>query len=295
MASTREIKERISSIQNTLKITSAMYMISSTKLNNARRSLAATEPYYIALQAMFDRVLRHLPEEFYHPYLDTHNELEGKARRRAIICVTADKGLAGSYNHNVLKMAEEDFDPGRNDKLFVVGEVGRAYFQHKNVPVDEHFHYTAQKPTLGRARHIASRMLELYNNREVDDVFIIFTAMQGSMEMETRAVQLLPLTHLRRHGTFEMVADTVQEDFNIHPDVKRLLDTIVPDFVGGFIYRRWIPRTRAARSLSRNSPFSTTESGRRRSRRKSQRLRQARKPARGRKRKLHREEKRRKR
>ena len=99
MASTREIKERISSIQNTLKITSAMYMISSTKLNNARRSLAATEPYYIALQAMFDRVLRHLPEEFYHPYLDTHNELEGKARRRAIICVTADKGLAGSYNH----------------------------------------------------------------------------------------------------------------------------------------------------------------------------------------------------
>lgn len=186
MASTREIKERISKIQNTLKITSAMYMISSTKLNNARRSLAATEPYYIALQAMFDRVLRHLPEEFYHPYLDTHNELEGKARRRAIICVTADKGLAGSYNHNVLKMAEEDFDPGRNDKLFVVGEVGRAYFQHKNVPVDEHFHYTAQKPTLGRARHIASRMLELYNNREVDDVFIIFTAMQGSMEMETR-------------------------------------------------------------------------------------------------------------
>ena len=144
MSATREIKERIDSVNNTLKITNAMYMISSTKMNNARKALANTEPYFYALQDMFGRVLRHLPDGYSHPYLDEREVASKSDLRRAIICVTADKGLAGAYNHNVLKLTEEKLRPAKNDMLYVVGEVGRQYFANHNVNVDGAFHYTAQ-------------------------------------------------------------------------------------------------------------------------------------------------------
>ena len=70
MSATREIKERIASIQSTLKITNAMYMISSTKLNYAKNALAATEPFYFQLQSLMARILRHLPEDYHHRYPD---------------------------------------------------------------------------------------------------------------------------------------------------------------------------------------------------------------------------------
>ena len=69
MATTREIRERISSIDDTLKITNAMYLISSTKLRKARKALADTEPYFDMLQLQMERIMRHLPEDFTHPYL----------------------------------------------------------------------------------------------------------------------------------------------------------------------------------------------------------------------------------
>ena len=196
MSSTREIKERIGSIQNTLKITNAMYLISSTKLNNAKASLAATEPYFLALESMFARVLRHLPSDFRHPFLDDREAVQTESARRAIICVTADKGLAGAYNHNVLKLTMDQFRPDSNDRLFVIGEVGRAWFAHRGVNVDDRFHYTAQKPTLDKSRQIAAIMLDLFTTGQIDEVYINYTRMKNSMETETQIVQLLPLVRL---------------------------------------------------------------------------------------------------
>ena len=120
MSAIREIRDRIASIQNTMKITNAMYMISSTKMNAAKSALNATEPYFFALESMFARVLRHLPPDFEHAFLDRRESIPEQEVRRAILCVTADKGLAGAYNHNVLKMTEEMLRPDGKDLLLII-------------------------------------------------------------------------------------------------------------------------------------------------------------------------------
>ena len=106
MANTREIQSRMKSIQDTMKITNAMYMISSTKLRKAKKNLEETEPYFYTLQTMVSRIVRHLPE-IDNKYFDERKDKPAEERTVGLVVVTADKGLAGAYNHNVLKMAEE--------------------------------------------------------------------------------------------------------------------------------------------------------------------------------------------
>jgi len=236
MSSIREIRERISSVRSTLKITNAMYMISSAKLNYARTALASTEPFYYELQSMMARILRHLPEDYHHRYLD-HRKAEDEADlRRAIICVTADKGLAGAFNHNVLKMTENRLRPDSNDLLFVVGEVGRQYFMHRGIRIDEQFSYTAQKPTLPRARVITSRILELFGNDDIDEVYIIYTQLKNAMETEVICRQLLPLQRLDQSLFVKQMGNAAQEDFHMEPNPSVLLDQIIPEYLTGFIY-----------------------------------------------------------
>jgi len=106
MGSTKEIQTRMKSIQDTMKITNAMYMISSTKLRKAKKNLEETEPYFYTLQTMVSRIVRHLPE-IDNKYFDERKDKPAGEKTTGLIVVTADKGLAGAYNHNVLKMAEE--------------------------------------------------------------------------------------------------------------------------------------------------------------------------------------------
>lgn len=236
MSAAREIKERIDSINNTLKITNAMYMISSTKLNYAKAALAKTEPFFYELQGTIARILRHLPAEYHHPFLDKRLTDNPDSLRRAIICVTADKGLAGAYNHNVLRLTEEKLRPDSNDLLFVVGEVGRQYFEKRGTHIDEQFSYTAQKPTLPRARVIASRCLELFRDGSIDEVYILYTEMKNAMETEVVCQQLLPLVRLDQNLFNISLAGAPTEEFRMEPNPDTLLDYIIPDYISGFIY-----------------------------------------------------------
>ena len=235
MPTTRELRDRIGSIDNTMKITNAMYLISSTKMRKAKAELAQTEPYFYTLQSMIARVMRHLPEDYTHPFLDSREgtaEGEGKV---AIICVTADKGLAGAYNHNVIKETEELLKQYKNTRLFVVGEMGRSYFHTRRIPIDETFRYTAQNPTLHRARVITRKMLELFQNREIDELHIAYTRMKSSLEMESLEEQLLPLDKL--HPVFVKVPITANyEAFRIFPNPDALMENIIPDYLNGYIY-----------------------------------------------------------
>ena len=241
MATTRELRDRISSIDNTLKITNAMYLISSTKLRKAKTDLAKTEPYFYTLQTMIQRIHRHLPEDFTHPYLDVRRSvretMEPRDYKTAVICVTADKGLAGAYNHNVIKRTEEILRERPNHQLFVVGEMGRAYFHAQNEPIAHHFHYTAQNPTLHRARVITGHMLDLFEAHEFDALYIVYTRMKNSLEMVTETEQLLPLDKLNG-GVLETSVPMVagMEEFRMRPTPKAIIDNVIPDYLNGFIY-----------------------------------------------------------
>ena len=103
MANAREISTRIKSIQDTMKITKAMYMMSSMKLRKARQKLESTEPYFYGLQEQIADILLHFPD-MQHLFFDNRGkDLHETSKRRAFIVITGDKGMAGAYNHNVLK------------------------------------------------------------------------------------------------------------------------------------------------------------------------------------------------
>ena len=97
MANIREIQSRINSVRDTMKITNAMYMISSSKMTHARKKLADTEPYFYALQGEISRILRHMPE-LRHRYFSKRENVPTEERKIGSIVITADKGLAGAYN-----------------------------------------------------------------------------------------------------------------------------------------------------------------------------------------------------
>ena len=223
MANAREIQGRIKSINDTMKITNAMYMISSTKLQRAKKELAETEPFFFTMQSMIARTVRHMPE-MQHRYL-THDP------------VGSDKGLAGAYNHNVLKLAEEELEKSEEWNLFVVGELGRQYFAGKRIAVDEHFLYTAQHPTFDRARVITGRLLEKYDNGELDEIDIIYTSMKNGMQSETKVERLLPLTQQDFSASvMQQAAGVQQEEFIFSPSPQAVLESIVPNYITGYIF-----------------------------------------------------------
>ena len=233
MANTPEIKRRMNSIQDTMKITNAMYMISSTKLRKAKKNLEETEPYFYTLQSMIARIMRHLPD-VENPFFQIRKAPE--ERVKAFVVITADKGLAGAYNHNVLKMAQEQIEKCSNYRLFVVGELGRQYFKNKNIPVAEQFHYTAQNPSLHRARIITETLLEQFREGEIDEVYVIYTSMKNSMTTETEMMQILPMEKKEFVPREAMTAGIFQEELLFNPSPDAVLENIVPDCVMGYLY-----------------------------------------------------------
>ena len=181
MASTTEIKGRIDSIKETQKITNAMYLIASTKLRKARNELEQTRPYFDALRSEIKRIFRtanDVDSHYFYPP-DREPELPGTY---GCLVITADKGLAGAYNLNVLKKAQKLLDDHSDMKLFVVGEYGRRFFTQHHIPIERMFLYTAQNPTLDRAREISSILLEQYDAGALKKIFVIYTDMENRHE-----------------------------------------------------------------------------------------------------------------
>lgn len=236
MATIKEIRDRINSVNDTRKITNAMYLISSTKLRRAKKMLTDTEPFFFSTQAMISRLVRHLPEGVDNIFLETRLEIPEDERRRGYIIFTDDKGLAGSYNHNVIKLAEEKIAADKGDwKLFVIGEVGRFHFLSKNVDIEESFMFTSQNPTLHRARKIAAEILDYYYSRKLDEFYIIYTTVHGT-KIDTKFEKLLPLEIITDIKREKPVTGTMLEEFLMEPSPSAILDNIVPNYVTGFIY-----------------------------------------------------------
>lgn len=233
MASAKEIQDRMQSIKDTLKITNAMYMISSSKLKKSKKMLADTEPYFYTLQSEMSRILRHLPD-MNSIYFKTNAEIPERKRKAGYIVITADKGLAGSYNHNILKLAEEELEKRDDYKLFVLGELGRHYFEQKGINIDKQFHFVVQDPSLSRARRIAEDLLKLYHENQLDELYIIYTTMVNAMQEEAQVAQLLPLK--KTDFKIPVPIDIPLEGLALKPSAEEVMDHIVPNYVVGFVY-----------------------------------------------------------
>ena len=234
MANIREIQSRINSVKDTMKITNAMYMISSSKMTQAKKKLMETEPYFYALQGEISRILRHLPE-LEHSFFDAREKIPAGERKIGSIVVTADKGLAGAYNHNVVKLEEEILSRPGVHKLFVVGELGRHYFAKRGVEIDTNFQYTVQKPTMHRARDIAGTLLEQFRAGDLDEIYIVYTRMENSVQSEAEVMKLLPLER-SSFNEMKMPLNVYREEIDLYPSAEAVMDSIVPNYVTGMIY-----------------------------------------------------------
>ena len=237
MANAKEIKERMASIQETKKITNAMYLISSSKMKQAKKKLADTEPFFYAMQAEIGRILRHVPDMHSH-FFDMREKIAQEDRKIGCIVVPAAKGRAGAYNHNVIKMTEEMLKGPGKYKLFVLGELGRQYFSKKDkLELDTGFRYTVQNPTMYRARVISTRMLELFEQGELDEIHIIYTRMVNAMQVEAEKINILPLQRMNFvPKNLPSLEGVYQEGVTLYPSAHSVMDSIVPNYVYGILY-----------------------------------------------------------
>lgn len=238
----REIRERIASIQQILKITNAMYLMSSSKLKKARKAHENTRPYFDKLQQTLEDILEHTPHTR-QKYFDRRENIPEDKRKKGYVVITSDKGLCGSYNHNVLKLVEQELAkvPALDScYLFVMGQVGRMYFMHrihneKKAFVDGEFLYTTQNPTLYRAREVAELVLAKFEKKELDEVYLVYTDMVTSNVMEPKVVRLLPFE--RRHfgkdkdGTLKRLPKA-----SFLPSPEEVMNYIIPNYAKGLIY-----------------------------------------------------------
>ena len=190
--------------------------------------LTDTEPYFFTLQSEMSRILRHLPD-LDSIYFRSTDEIPEEEKRIAYMVVTADKGLAGSYNHNILKIAEEELAKHPKRQLYVLGEVGRHYFEERGIEINKQFHYTIQNPTLNRARNISEELLEGYRQGDFDEIYIIYTSMVNAMQEEAEILQLLPLKKADFHNV-EIPLDVRREELALRPSVGFVYGALVESF-----------------------------------------------------------------
>lgn len=235
MAGITEIRSRMRSIEQTLKITNAMYLISSAKVKKARKQLAEVEPYFDRLARTVLDIFRHSPD-LKHRYIEGHHKSKDECRTGFVV-ITGDKGLAGAYNHNVLKLAEEYLGHKKDPTLFLIGQMGRHYFEKKNITIDGEFMYTAQDPNLERAREISETLLDLYEQNALDEVYLVFTHSFSAMRMEPEIIKLLPLDRAMlsaRRGISE--ADRYRDVVRYEPSPEAVLDVLVPGVLKGYLF-----------------------------------------------------------
>ena len=234
MAGIKEIRHHIKSVESTLKITNAMYLISSSSLRKARRLLNDVTPYFNKLSYTISDILHHSPE-IVHPFFDQRQNIKAEHRKIGYIVVTGDKGLAGAYNHNVLKLAEQQLNDTEHSVLFVVGQMGRSWFTSKNINIDHEFMYTAQNPTISRAREMSDILLTLFLEEKLDEVWIVYTKMVNALQLEPTLLKLLPLDR----NIFPWIPrseDCFTRTISYIPSETIVLDHLVPDYFTGMLF-----------------------------------------------------------
>ncbi|MCR5148040.1 MAG: ATP synthase F1 subunit gamma [Eubacterium sp.] len=237
MSGEKEIRDRIKTIQNTQKITNAMYLISTTKMRKARNEYEKTKPFFEALNHEFSRMLRrvdNVDSEYFYSDEEKSGEKGAERNKCAIFVMTADKGLAGSYNSNVIKETEKLMKRYKKTYLFVMGEYGRTYFKKHNIPIVEDYNYPAMNPTLHIARKTASALLTGYDKGLYKDVYIIYTNLSGITEVVERK-RILPLNR-RRFLEKNVNDDKKYEDYEFYPSFTDVIDNVVPMYLAGFLY-----------------------------------------------------------
>lgn len=221
--STKEIKNRIRSMESTKQITKAMEMVAASKLRRAQAQVMNSRPYFEILhQTITDISVSN--RDFSSKYLQ-----EQPASKVMYIVIAGDRGLAGGYNSNVLKLVEEHLQ-GKDAQVLPIGKKAVDFFRSRKIPAFTESYAEAAEVTIGDCFSIAKQLCKAFREGTYSEIHVAFTAFESMLSQSPHAMQLLPLEK-----------PTAQPDGKYggiiyEPNSEEVFDAIIPEYLGGQLY-----------------------------------------------------------
>ncbi|MBQ2801929.1 MAG: ATP synthase F1 subunit gamma [Lachnospiraceae bacterium] len=224
MASMRDIKRRKVSIQSTQQITKAMKLTSTVKLQKAKTRAEQSKPYF---DFMYETVNAMLAKSgnIDHPYLQAKDT--GKT---AIVVITSNRGLAGGYNNNIIKLVTESGIPKEDVVIYTVGTKGRDALARRNYDIKEDYSDIIEEPQYSDANVISRDLLDAFEQGEIKEIYLAYTFFKNTVSHDPRRIKLLPV---------EIDSEETQEKgipMNYEPEEEEALDLIIPKYITSMIY-----------------------------------------------------------
>ncbi|MDP8974999.1 MAG: F0F1 ATP synthase subunit gamma [Actinomycetota bacterium] len=233
----KQLKRRIKSVENTKQVTKAMEMIASARLPKAQERVAAARPY----SEQITEVIRSLAEagaDLDHPLLEQKDEDE--IQKVAYVIITADRGLAGGYNNNVVRAAtraiEEDQAKGRDYSLVLVGKKAVSYFRFRGYEIDASFTGMSEQPTYEDARTVASAVSEPFEEGDIDLVRLVYTQFLSAGTQRVAVRQFLPLDTEALAEDDDGDDEGLEAAYEFEPAPTEILERLLPRYVEARLY-----------------------------------------------------------
>ncbi len=236
--STKEIKNRIRSMESTKQITKAMEMVAASKLRHAQARVQNSRPYFEILYNTVSDIVS-ANTELSSPYLTPR-----PVKRSVYVVIAGDRGLAGGYNSNVLKLAVEDMG-GKEVTVLPVGKKAVDYFRAHKFSVLTEQYANAAELNVGDCFGIAKQLCKMYLSGEADEIYIGYTNFVSVLSQTPVMLQVLPLTAHKP-------SEARQADILYEPGSEEVFQTIVPEYVGGLLYGA-LCESRAAEQAARRT------------------------------------------
>lgn len=239
MASMRDIKRRRDSIQSTSQITKAMKLVSTVKLQKAKGHAEETKPYFNKMYETVSGMLAHSGAGSQNPYVRAR-ETEGP-RKKGVILITSNRGLAGGYNSNVVKLITQgDFDKD-NTVIFSVGRKGQESLQRLGYSIKNDFSEVINKPLFGDAVSIGKTVSSAWESGEIDEVYLAYTVFKNTVTQIPTLIKILPFDEEDVESAQEGDAPEEKPEgpvalMNYEPEEEDTLGYIIPLYMNSLIF-----------------------------------------------------------
>ena len=244
--STKEIKNRIRSMESTKQITKAMEMVAASKLRRAQAQVANSRPYFEILRNTIDEIVDN-NHDFSSPYLTSR-----PVKKVAYIVIAGDRGLAGGYNSNILKLVQSRIN-GQDAVVLPIGKKAVDYFRSHKVEMISENYAVAADVGIGDCFSVAKQLSKSFRSGEFDEVYVAYTNFVSVLSQTPAVMQLLPLVREARKS------EGVSRDFLYEPDCTEVFDAIVPEYLGGILYGA-LCESRAAEQAARRTAMDSATS-----------------------------------
>jgi len=245
--STKEIKNRIRSMESTKQITKAMEMVAASKLRRAQAQVLNSRPYFEILYSTINDIVDS-NQDFSSPYL-----VPRAVKKTAYVVIAGDRGLAGGYNSNILKLCHGEM-AGKNVTVLPIGKKAVDFFKSKKTEILSENYMEAEDISVGDCFSIAKMLCKGYLSGEYDEIKVGYTNFVSVLSQTPAMLKLLPL--LRQTTGRE---GTVTTDILYEPDPVEVFDAIIPEYLGGILYGALCESRAAEQAARRTAMDSATQ------------------------------------